>query len=57
MEGASIAVACDKYDVPAVFIRALSDKADGHAHDSYVDFGDKAANNSCQIILKMLESK
>ena len=57
MEGASVAVACDKYGIPAVVIRALSDKADGKAHDSYADFGDKAARNSSQIILKMLESR
>ncbi|MBQ8142345.1 MAG: 5'-methylthioadenosine/adenosylhomocysteine nucleosidase [Bacilli bacterium] len=57
MEGASIAVACDKYNIPVVVIRALSDKADGHAHESYSDFGDKAAKNSSQIILKMLESR
>lgn len=57
MEGASVAVACDKYGIPAVVIRALSDKADGKAHESYADFGDKAARNSSQIILKMLESR
>lgn len=57
MEGASVAVVCDKYDVPAVVIRALSDKADGHAHDSYANFGDIAANNSNQIILKMLDAR
>ena len=33
------------------------DKADGKAHESYADFGDKAARNSSQIILKMLESR
>lgn len=57
MEGASVAVACDKYGIPAVVIRALSDKADGKAHDSYADFGDQAAKNSSRIILKMLESR
>ena len=57
MEGASVAVACDKYGIPVVVIRALSDKADGKAHESYADFGDKAARNSSQIILKMLESR
>ena len=57
MEGASVAVACDKYNIPVVVIRALSDKADGHAHESYIDFGDIAARNSSKIILKMLESR
>ena len=57
MEGASVAVVCDKYGIPAVVIRALSDKADGKAHESYADFGDQAAKNSSRIILKMLESR
>ena len=57
MEGASIAVVCQNYDVPLVVIRALSDKADGKAHESYDNFGDLAAENSSKIVLKMLESK
>lgn len=56
MEGASVAVICIKYGKPFVVIRALSDKADGKAHDSYENFGDIAGANSSQIILKMLES-
>ena len=54
MEGASIAVVCSNYDTPFVVIRALSDKADGNAHESYADFGDIAATNSSKIVLKML---
>lgn len=56
MEGASIAVVCKNYDIPLVVIRALSDKADGKAHESYEDFGDQAADHSSKIVLKMLES-
>lgn len=56
MEGASVAVICIKYNKPFVVIRALSDKADGKAHDSYKDFGDIAGANSSKIILKMLDS-
>ena len=56
MEGASVAAICIKYNKPFVVIRALSDKADGKAHDSYENFGDIAGANSSQIILKMLES-
>ena len=56
MEGASIAVVCKNYDIPLVVIRALSDKADGKAHESYEDFGDLAADHSSKIVLKMLES-
>ena len=56
MEGAAIAVACMKYETPFVVIRALSDKADGKAHDSYENFGDIAADNSSRIVIKMLDS-
>ena len=55
MEGASVAVICIRYGIPFVVIRALSDKADGAAHDSYENFGDIAAQNSSKIVLKMLE--
>ena len=56
MEGASVAVICIKFGKPFVVIRALSDKADGKAHDSYEDFGSTAGANSSRILLKMLES-
>lgn len=45
-----------KHEIPFVVIRALSDKADGNAHDSYENFGDTAADNSSQIVIKMLDS-
>lgn len=56
MEGASIAKICELYDTPFVVLRTLSDKADEEAQESYVDFGDLAADQSCKIVLKMLES-
>ena len=56
MEGAAAAVVCNKYEVPFVVIRALSDKADGNAHESYENFGDIAADNSSRIVIKMLDS-
>ena len=37
-------------------ICALSDKADGNAHESYENFGDIAADNSSKIVLKMLDA-
>ena len=55
MEGAAIAKVCKTYGKPFVIIRTLSDKADGEAHDSYENFGDESANQSCNIVLKMLE--
>ena len=56
MEGAAIAVVCSEYEMPFVVIRAMSDKADGLAHESYENMADKAADNSSRIIVKMLES-
>ena len=55
MEGAAIAVICMKYEKPFVVIRSLSDKADGNAHDSYEDFGNRAGDNSSRIVLNMLD--
>lgn len=55
MEGAAIAVVCRQYETPFVVIRALSDKADGHAHKSYENFADTAAYNSSRIILDVLD--
>lgn len=56
MEGAAAAVVCIKYKTPFVVIRALSDKADGNAHESYENFGGRAADNSSRIVLKMLDA-
>ena len=56
MEGASVAKVCDVFQTPFVVIRALSDLADGNAHESYEDFGDLAAYNSSRIVSKMIES-
>ena len=56
MEGAAVAVVCQLYEKPYVIIRALSDKADGKAHKSYDNFGDKAGENSNRIVLNMLDA-
>lgn len=55
MEGGAIAHACFLSGVPFVVIRAMSDKADGSAHVSYEDFSREAAQNSCHIVMHMLE--
>ncbi len=47
---------CSEYEMPFVVIRAMSDKADGLAHDTYEDMGDRAADNSSKIVMQMLES-
>ena len=55
MEGASIALVCERYGVPFVVIRTMSDKADGLAHETYENMADIAAENSCKIVLEMLK--
>jgi len=39
MEGCSAALICMAYDIPFVVIRAMSDKADGLAHESIGNLG------------------
>lgn len=56
MEGAAAAVVCLRYETPFVVLRALSDKADGKANKSYENFGNIAADNSSQIVIKMLDN-
>ena len=55
MEGASIALVCERYDVPFVVIRTMSDKADGLAHETFENMAVIAAENSCKIVLEMLK--
>ena len=56
MEGAAIAVVCRNYGVPFVVIRCMSDKADGKAHETYENLVEKAADQSCRVVLRMLEN-
>lgn len=56
MEGASIALVCEQYDVPFVVIRTMSDKADGAAHETYENWADIAADNSGKIIMGILNN-
>ena len=55
MEGAAVAMVCEEYDVPYVVIRAMSDKADGKAHETYENMADIAADNSSRILIRMME--
>ncbi len=54
MEGAAIAHACWRNDVPFVVMRAISDKADGSDRMSYDEFEVKAANRCAGIMRAML---
>ena len=56
MEGGAIAHACTVNNVPFVIIRAMSDKADGSANVTYDEFVVEAAENSKDIVLKMLRA-
>ena len=56
MEGVAIAHACTVNNIPFVIIRAMSDKADGSADVTYEEFVDKAAENSKDIVLRMLRA-
>lgn len=56
MEGGAIAHVCNLNNVPFVIIRAMSDKADGSADVTYEEFVIEAANNSKDIVLKMLKA-
>lgn len=56
MEGAAIAHACYLNNTPFVIIRAMSDKADGSANVTYDEFVIEAAENSKDIVLRMLKA-
>ena len=55
MEGAAVAVVCQNYGIPFVVIRCMSDKADGKAHESYENMVEHAADQSCRVVMRMLE--
>ena len=44
------------FGVPFVVIRAMSDKADGNAHESIDNMDDLAADNSSRIVIQMLDA-
>ena len=56
MEGAAVAAVCTEYAVPFVVIRTMSDKADGNAHETFDNMMDIAADNSCRIVIEMIEA-
>lgn len=57
MEGASVAAVCERYKVPFVVIRCLSDKADGKAHESINNMNEIAAAQSAGIVTAILEAQ
>lgn len=55
MEGAAVAQVCYKNDIPFIIIRSMSDRADGSAEVNFAEFTQLAANQSCQMIISMIE--
>ncbi|KAB3535272.1 5'-methylthioadenosine/adenosylhomocysteine nucleosidase [Alkaliphilus pronyensis] len=55
MEGAAIGHTAYVNNIPFVIIRAMSDKADGSAHENFNEFVNEAANNSKEIVKNMLK--
>ena len=55
MEGAAMAHAAYLNQVPALVIRAISDKADGSAHETYSSFEKKAIEHTVKLILELLK--
>ena len=56
MEGASIAHAAYLNNIPFLVIRAISDKADGGAEMDYPTFEKKAAENSIELMYKIIKN-
>ncbi len=54
MEGAAVGHTCWINEVPFLILRAMSDKADGSAHQTYEEFSQEAAVNSSRIVRNML---
>jgi len=56
MEGASVGVVCDSFNIPFFVLRAISDSADGNAGEDFDSFLDKSARISGYFIMDMVEA-
>ncbi len=56
MEGASVAVVCNAFEVPFFILRAISDSADMDAEFDFDTFLDSSAERSADFILDMVEA-
>lgn len=56
MEGGAIAHACILYGMPCVFMRAMSDQADGEATMSYPTFARMAADNTVKLLTEVMKA-
>jgi adenosylhomocysteine/aminodeoxyfutalosine nucleosidase len=55
MEGASVAVVCDAFNVPFFILRAISDAADMDASFSFDEFLETSAVESAEFVMKMVD--
>ncbi len=55
MEGASVAVICDCYNVPFFILRAISDSADMDANFNFDEFLKSSAKESATFVISMLD--
>jgi adenosylhomocysteine nucleosidase len=51
MEGAAVAQVSNRFGVPAIVIRGITDRADGNAGQSYAKFRDTAASSAGDLVL------
>jgi adenosylhomocysteine nucleosidase len=51
MEGAAVAQVCDRFGVPVIVIRSITDQADGSAGNSYRRYVEAAARNAAELAL------
>ena len=56
MEGASVAVVCDAFDIPFFILRAISDAADMDASFSFDAFLESSAKESAKFMIKMVDA-
>lgn len=56
MEGASVAVVCDAFNIPFFILRAISDAADMDASFSFDAFLESSAKESAKFMIKMVEA-
>ena len=55
MEGASVAVVCDAFEIPFFILRAISDAADMDATFNFDDFLESSSQESADFIVAMLD--
>ncbi|MED7787888.1 5'-methylthioadenosine/adenosylhomocysteine nucleosidase [Francisella sp. 19X1-34] len=55
MEGGSVNLVCNEMNVPSLILRSISDTADGDAPENFEEFAKKAAQNSADFVINLVE--